>query len=80
MNATTQAERLMRIETLLETQAEKQAEMAADIKAIRKDLDDDKAALAALKNRGTGLLIGVGIAAGSLGAFADRIIDKVLGG
>lgn len=79
MNAITQAERLMRIETLLEAQAARQAEMAEDLKAIRKDLDEDKADLAGLKNRGTGLLVGVAIAAGSLGAFADKIADKLLG-
>ena len=69
----------MRIETLLESQAVRQAEMAEDIKAIRKDLDEDKANLAALQNRGTGLLIGVGIAAGSIGAGIGKFLDKFIG-
>lgn len=60
----TQGERLARIETLLESLPE----MREDIKAIRKDLDDDKADLAALKNRGSGLLIGVGLVGGGVGA------------
>ena len=60
----TQGERLARIETLLETLPE----MRNDIKAIRKDLDEDKADLAKLKNRGSGLLIGVGLVGGGVGA------------
>lgn len=60
----TQGERLARIETLLETLPE----MRNDVKAIRKDLDEDKADLAKLKNRGSGLLIGVGLVGGGVGA------------
>ena len=60
----TTGERLARIETLLEGLAE----MKDDLKAIRKDLDDDKAALEKLKNRGTGILIGVGLIGGGVGA------------
>jgi DNA-binding protein H-NS len=87
---TTQLERLTRIETLIMT-AEKQRtedradltktldEMAADIKTIREDFDADKADLAALKNRGTGILIGVSLAAGALGAYAEKLIDRLFG-
>lgn len=60
----TQGERLARIEALLEVLPE----MKKDLKAIRKDLDDDKADLAALKNRGLGLLIGVALVGGTAGA------------
>lgn len=69
-NHNTQGERLMRIETLLESLPE----MREDIKAIRKDLDDDKADLAALKNRGSGLLIGVGLVGGGVGAGLTKAI------
>jgi len=68
-----QGERLARIETLLEGQSRKQDEMAADIKAIRDDLDDDKAELARLKNKGTGLLIGVALAGGGAGAALSKL-------
>lgn len=79
MTGKTQAERLTRIETLLEAavqtrEADRQAmhekieEMARDVKAIRADLEADKAELAALKNKGAGILIGVGLAGGALGA------------
>lgn len=79
----TQAERLTRIETLLESavlqraedlkQAELQRlamkqtidEMAADIKQIKSDVSADKADLAALKNKGVGLLVGAGLAGGA---------------
>lgn len=86
----TQSERLTRIETLLEadlanraderqTMREKLEEMAADIKAIRSDLDGDKAELAALKNKGAGLLIGVGLAGGAIGAGLTGLAEKLFG-
>ena len=69
MSGGTQAERLARIETLLEESLVKRLDdMAADIKGIRADLDADKAELAALKNKGAGILIGVGLAGGAMGA------------
>lgn len=85
----TQGERLMRIETLLQAKAKADdihdkamlaaiAEVKSDIKAIRKDMDDDKADLAALKNKGAGLLIGVGIAAGGAGAALTKIVQAWL--
>lgn len=75
----TEAERLTRIEVLLEqavvNRAEERAAMketidgiAEDIKAIKTELAADKADLAALKNKGAGLLIGVGLAGGAVGA------------
>lgn len=87
---TTTAERLARIETLLEAAVGQRVQdradmhktidaMAADIKAIRVDLDADKAALAELTNRGRGLLIGVSLAAGALGAYAEKLADKLFG-
>lgn len=71
----TQGERLTRIETLLEAdlalRAEERAamrdkidEMAADIKAIRAEVEADKADLAALKNKGAGILYFTGVECG----------------
>lgn len=60
----------MRIETLLEALPE----IKEDIKAIRKELDDDKADLAALKNKGSGLLIGVGLVGGGVGAGITKAL------
>ncbi len=82
----TQGERLTRIETLLEAdlaiRAEERAamrdkidEMAADIKAIRAEVEADKADLAALKNKGAGILIGVGLAGGGLGAAFVKVLE-----
>jgi hypothetical protein len=81
----TQGERLMRIETLLQAKAEADDihdkamlkaidEVRSDVKAIRKELDDDKADLAAIKNKGSGLLIGVGLAAGGIGAGLTKAL------
>jgi predicted nucleic acid-binding Zn-ribbon protein len=70
----TQGERLMRIETLLESLPE----IKEDIKAIRKELDEDKADLAALKNKGTGLLIGVGLVGGGIGAALTKALTAWL--
>ncbi len=75
----TQAERLTRIETLLETLVEtKLGEMADDIKAIRSEVEADKAELAALKNKGAGILIGVGLAGGAIGAGLSKLIGGLL--
>ena len=87
---TTQGERLMKIETLLQAKADAdhlhdQAMLVAvddirsDVKAIRKDLDDDKAELAGLKNRGAGILIGVAIAAGGIGAGIGKFWQWIAG-
>lgn len=62
-----QSDRLVRMEVVLEMIPE----IRNDIKAIRADLDADKAELAALKNKGTGILVGVAIAAGAFGATAS---------
>jgi hypothetical protein len=72
---TTTPERLARIETLLETLPE----IKDDIKAIRDDLDKDKAELAALKNKGTGILVGVALAAGSAGAGVLKLWQGLTG-
>ena len=66
---------MARIETLLESLPE----MRADIKAIRADLDADKAELASLKNKGAGILIGVAIASASLGAAAGEVWKWIVG-
>lgn len=76
----TQGERLVVIETLLQESVVKRInEMAEDVKAIRKDLDADKADLAALKNRGWGIIIGVGMAGGAVGALANKLWSAVFG-
>lgn len=85
----TQAERLTRIETLLEadlqmraeerqSMREKIEEMSADIKAIRTEMEADKADLAALKNKGIGILVGVGLAGGSIGAAIVAGLSRVV--
>lgn len=78
-NNITQAERLMRIETMLETML---PEIAARLKKIedhqsKQDSDAalDRADLAALKNKGTGLLIGVGLAGGAAGAGLSSFLE-----
>jgi hypothetical protein len=75
----TQLERLARIETILETKLD---QACGDVAAIRKELtahkvetDADKADLAALKNKGAGILVGVGLAGGALGALFDKLLE-----
>jgi len=53
-------------------------EMGEDLKAIRKDLDADKAELQALKNKGAGILIGVGLAGGAIGASVVQFVKGLL--
>lgn len=69
MAPSSQGERLARIETLLEGLAED----FADMRALRDDHEKDKAELAALKNNGAGLLIGVGLAGRTVGAFLAKV-------
>lgn len=75
--AVTQAERLTRIETLLEADLaarkeerramrEKIDEMGADLKAIRAELETVKNEQAALKNKGAGFLAGAALAGGAV--------------
>jgi hypothetical protein len=76
----TQAERLTRIETLLETLVETKLDaMAADIKSIKAEVEADKAELKALKNKGAGILIGVGLAGGAVGATVSGFIQAIGG-
>ena len=68
----TQAERLMKIETLLER-------LLSDVKDIKEIQEKDQADLAALKNKGAGILIGVSIVAGLVGAKIGAFLSAFVG-
>ncbi len=70
MSTGTEVERLTRIETLLER-------MGKDVSEIRIDQIKDKEDLAALKNRGAGILIGVSMIAAFLGAKVGAIATGI---
>lgn len=70
-----QGEKLERVLTLTEVQAAQITEMRNDIKAIREDLDAEKAANAALRNKGAGILIGVTLFAGAVGASLASVFE-----
>jgi len=85
-----QGERLMRIETLLETKLDGLAAGQAAINQrlgkieehqTKQDTDSalDRADLAALKNKGAGILIGVGLAGGAVGATIATWIETATG-
>ena len=80
--ASTTPERLARIETLLETKLD---EIAARLDKIEKhqtkqdtDAATDRADLLALKNKGTGLLIGAAIAGGAGWEAVKAIVGSVI--
>lgn len=83
----TEGERLARIEAILEENLVRRLDdMGGDIRAIRDDMrkhkvetDADKADLAQLKNRGLGLLIGVGLAGGAAGAGLIKFWQSLFG-
>jgi hypothetical protein len=82
MSGTTTPERLARIETLLETKLD---EIAARLDKIEKhqtkqdtDAATDRADLLALKNKGTGLLIGAAIAGGAGWEAVKALVGSVL--
>jgi hypothetical protein len=49
-------------------------EIKDDIKQIKTDVQADKADLAALKNKGAGLLVGAGLAGGGIAAALGQLI------
>lgn len=79
----TQAERLIRIETLIETKFDEVANRLDKIEEHQTKQDAeakvDREDLAALKNKGAGLLIGVGLAGGAIGAGVSNILKGVFG-
>ena len=77
--ASSQAERLTALETATamhwEAAMGKLDEISGELKAIRKDLDEQTAKLAAMENKGKGVLIGVGIAGTGLGAWVSSLLE-----
>lgn len=75
----TQAERLAALETSsamhFEALMEKLDDIAAEQKAQRRELDALARKLAAVENKGKGILIGVGIAGTGLGAWISSILE-----
>ncbi len=74
----TQAERLTRIEALLESGQAEQAKILAELTKITAELAADKADLAQLKNRGLGILIGIALVFAVIGAKAREIAASVI--
>lgn len=74
MSNVTQGEKLERVATLLDTVIKNQERTDAKVDEIHRELREDKAELAALKNKGTGLLIGVALAAGGVGAGISQFL------
>lgn len=75
-----------KLSAAVESIARIEKDVAADVEAIKTDVaalrqavDKDAADLAALKNKGAGLLIGVAIAAGAIGAKFGAIIGALKG-
>lgn len=75
----TEAERLTALETATamhwEAAMGKFDEVITELKAIRKDLDEQTEKLAAMENKGKGVLIGVGIAGTGLGAWVSSLLE-----
>lgn len=72
MTRHTTPERLARIETILERIEDK-------LDRVETEQTKDIADLAALKNKGAGILVGVALAAGSLGAAAKWLWQALTG-
>lgn len=72
-----QAERLARIEVILEGLEKTLNEVREDSRSHREKTDADEAALAALKNKGIGLLIGVGLVCSAVGASIAELLSGV---
>jgi len=68
----TQGERLVRIETILDTQ------VVPALEKLTTAVDADVADLARLKHRGAGILVGVSVAFTALGALLRPKIESVM--
>lgn len=77
MTEKTQGERLASIETLLTIIRDDQKAMAAKITALETSHIADKADLAALQNKGAGILIGIALAGGAAGAALTKALAAV---
>lgn len=67
----TEAERLARIEVILER-------IEAKLDRVEEDQIEDMAELAALKNKGAGILIGVALFAAGIGASLGNMLKALL--
>jgi len=67
----TEAERLARIEVILER-------IEAKLDRVEEDQIEDMAELAALKNKGAGILIGVALFAAGVGASIGNLLKALL--
>jgi hypothetical protein len=75
----TENERLVALETSSamhwEAVMSKLDDIGAELKAMRADLDEQTEKLAAMENKGKGVLIGVGIAGTGLGAWVSSLLE-----
>jgi len=67
----TEAERLARLEVILER-------IEAKLDRVEEDQIEDMAELAALKNKGAGILIGVALFAAGIGASIGNLLKALL--
>lgn len=73
----TAAERLARIETLLDVISTRLDKIDQKVGQAEAELRADKAELKELKNRGAGLLVGVGLFAGAVGSAIKTILNNL---
>lgn len=50
-------------------------DITADLKALREDVDEQTAKLAAMENKGKGMLLGVGVAGTGFGAWVTSLLE-----
>jgi len=73
----TAAERLTRIETLLDVISTRLDKIDRSVRHAEIEMRADKAELKELKNRGAGLIIGVGLFAGAVGSAIKTILNNL---
>lgn len=74
MSEKTQGERLAAIETLLQVIRDEQAKQSGKLDSLEASHQADKADLAALQNKGAGILIGIALAGGAAGAAITKAL------
>lgn len=75
---TTQAERLAKLETRLDTLIDGVEKANEKLDRLEVEMQADKAELAALKNKGWGILLGVSLGAATIGAGLKSLFTAII--
>lgn len=68
---------MVRIETQLATLIDELKVLRSDVRQVKDDLTAERQRLSRLQDRGIGLLLGVGLGGGAMGAGLTRLFERL---